>query len=182
MHRLVFFALVAGFHLLLATPFPTHAQHGTDPRDGLTFRVTSVSAAFDQDRTLHRAAMAALEDALRGRGARTAEHPFWTFAVAVRQLEHDAGRVALSVVATASFPESVVNWARESQVFYVGMAEDGVDALPAEGRAVREYLSEDYIRQYGMLQEHDIVVVDRDDLAGGASTLVDRFYRRHFQD
>lgn len=143
----------------------------------VTFVVRSVTHD-DTDRPLQLAAMEALETALVDRGATPADKPYWMFLVAAKKID-DGSRIALSVVSLVNLRDSDVALAREGEIFYAGLSDSVKAALPEEGRFIRQYVSEDYIRQFAMPQDMDVLVVGPSDLESGMRKVVDRFYR-HF--
>lgn len=178
--------LVTSLSLLLLALWAPHLLVAQDassqqPEFGITFGITGISHD-DSRRELRSEAQKAMHAALLARGAKRAEHPNWTFVVAAQEVEQHDDLVVLSVAILAALPEPVVQWATESQIFYASMSNERREELPSEGKHIREYVSEEYIRGYGMLQEHEVLVVDRAGIGEGVAQIVEAFYERHTRD
>ena len=54
-------------------------------------------------------------------------------------------------------------------------------ALPAEGKWVRESLSEDFLYEYMHPVDHELVIVSKSHLFERMDDIVEQLYRRHFK-
>jgi len=69
----------------------------------------------------------------------------WVLLFDVKEIEREGVQdIVLSVVAMSGLPEEVIALGAEQEVFYLAK---GLD-LPEEGKQVRQYMSEEWLRQY----------------------------------
>ena len=136
----------------------------------------TVTAFFYEgmDDTLDRLAIRLATEHLETQGWASASNPRWTVLVKTTPFAGDTDLLAVSVVAMQNMPEPVVALGREHEAFYLAMARAEQAPLPAEGRKVRQHMSEAFMRQFAMAHHHDVAVVPRADLKAGLATLLDR--------
>ena len=158
---------------LLILPLTASAQQPALSLD------VSVTARFEDDATaaLHREAIGYLEDALRVRGMRLSETPALVFLVGVRALD-GRDEIAVSVVTLHSMPEALIEKGRQDEVFYLNVPAEERATFPPEGKWVREDMSEAFLRQFLMIQQHDLAVVPRAELRQTLIGLAEAFVER----
>ena len=158
---------VAGFS-------PASAQFATY---NLTFNVT-VTYGNEQGEDLEREVMEMLRTELQAKGAVEAEEPDMVFLTRAVPLE-ESGQIALSVVTLYSLPEAVVQMGKQDQVAYRNVSDEERAAFSEEGKHVREYMSEEFTRQFAMVQGQDLMVVEEDALEEAVAEIVERFFARY---
>jgi len=119
------------------------------------------------------AVLLALKNALEGKEAVLSDTvPEWTVVVDVLSLEPD--KYIISYVLLRGLPEHVVDLARKNEVMYSQKKQH-----PREGKTIREMMSEEFIRQFGMPLDSHISVIKRDELAIYAGRFADDFLTRY---
>jgi len=98
----------------------------------------------------------------------------WTLVVDVLTL--DSARYVVALVLLEGLPEATVEFAKENEVFYLSRSQEERKKLPPEGKVVREYMSEEFIRQYGLPVDSQISILKREDLSTFASRIAQDFY------
>ncbi len=119
-----------------------------------------------------------LVNALESRGARRNKQEGWLFLIGVSE-PNEENEVALSITTLYKLPESVVQMGKREQVFYKAISEQDPSTYPEEGREVREYMSEEYMRQFAAIQGNYVEIAAESDLEEKIEGIVDQFYRRH---
>lgn len=123
--------------------------------------------------TLDRRVRGLLEEQLAARDLPQTGVP-WMLLFDVAAIERDGARdVVLSVVAMSGLPEEVIALGREEEVFYLASAKD--QDLPEEGKGVRQYVSEDWLRQYYHAQEQYMRIVPASHLEQACASVVEAF-------
>ncbi len=87
--------------------------------------------------------------------------------------------VAISVVAQHALPEKLIQYCAEKELFY-RLWEDSVrQKFPKEGKFIREYMTSEMLRQYGMLSFHDLIITRESRLDSVCVDIVERFVERN---
>jgi len=163
--------------LLWVGPILLRAQESDLP---VTVGVTGFSHTEDSG-SLLRQVLDVFEERLEVRQAFILEKdPTWQFMVAVKalSLEND-DELVLSVMSLYAIPEEVIAIGGKQEVFYTNVSEAERATFPSDGAWVRQKVSEDFLRQFRMPQDHEILIVSREGLAAGIDALLDRFVAQH---
>jgi hypothetical protein len=129
---------------------------------GLSVRVTAI--AHREFTGLEKSLMQACEKAALEKGFKASEKPDVELFVAVAEIPGGEDLLAVSLVTASKPPEKLVNFAGQNEVFYLVMDNDR-EKLPAEGKEVRRYASEEYIRQFGQVLDHRVFIIHKTRLA-----------------
>jgi hypothetical protein len=89
------------------------------------------------------------------------------------------GLVAISFFFGEVIPDSIVQLCRNSEVFYVGLPEKKRKELPADGKWVRDMVSEEYVRQFIYPQSSRVLLVEKIELQKGIEEVVGEYCRVH---
>jgi hypothetical protein len=81
-----------------------------------------------------------------------------------------------------SVPEEVVRLSREAEIFYADLPAEKPAKFAAEGKWVREMMSEEYIRQFMFPLEGVLMVVAAEGLESILHREADRLERTYFAD
>jgi hypothetical protein len=136
-----------------------------------TIEVTAVaSREFNE---LENSVMRLFKQALLKKGFGTSDRPDVELFVAVSRIPDGGDLLALSVVTVTTPPEKLVEFAKKNELFYRASEWDA-EKLPEEGRAVRQVVSEDYMRQFGWVQDHRIFFINGSRLQEEIENTVDR--------
>jgi hypothetical protein len=135
----------------------------------LSVRVTAVS--LREFTEFEKSLIQVFEKALRDTGFKTSDKPDVELFVAGSEIPGEKDLLALSMVVISKPLEKLVAFAGEHEVLYL-VLDKGRENLPAEGRDVRRYASEEYMRQFGQVGDHRIFIVRKSRLAEEASDAV----------
>jgi hypothetical protein len=135
----------------------------------LSARVTAVS--FREFTELEKSLMQVCDKAVLERGFKASEKPDVELFVAAAEVPGVEDLLALSLVVVSKPVEKLVAFARQNEVFYLVLDKDR-EKLPAEGREIRRHMSEEYMRQFGQIQDHRIFIIKKSRLAEEASDAV----------
>ena len=98
----------------------------------------------------------------------------WVLLFDVEEIEREGAQdIALSVVAMSGLPEEVIALGAEQEVFYLAFAKG--QELPEEGKQVRQYMSEDWLRQYYSIRGQYMRVVPASQLEQACALLIEAF-------
>ena len=100
--------------------------------------------------------------------------PEWTMVVDVLTL--DSARYVVAWVLLEGLPEATVEFAKKGEVFYLSASPEQRSKYPPEGKVVREYMSEEFVRQYGIPVDSQILFLQREDVPTFANKFVQDFY------
>jgi hypothetical protein len=89
------------------------------------------------------------------------------------------GLVAMSFFFGEVIPDSIVQLCRNAEVFYANLSAEKREALPAEGKWVREMVTEDYVRQFIYPRDSRVLLVEKEGLQKGIEDVVGEFCRVH---
>ena len=90
----------------------------------------------------------------------------------------DAEHVLLAVGYGRVLPGDVMELGKKAEAFTSYLPAEKKSKLPAEGKGVREYMSEGYLRQFLFPIDQEIVVVPKRDLGRYVDSMVQRIYDR----
>ena len=83
----------------------------------------------------------------------------------------------MSVITATTLPEEVVKLGKENEIFYsVYGKKDKRKNLPKEGKFIREYVTEEFLRQFNDIYRHEIYVVKERKLQEKCKEIVDEFF------
>lgn len=156
------------FVLVLFTSLAASAQSSPVP-----FYVSFVSESAAVD-TLGKQVIERFREAMVARGAIASAQPDWHFYLNVSATSH--GLVALTLVQGATLPEAAVQAGANEEMFYAGWDEA---KLPPEGREVRVFMSESFLRQFVSIQHLETVVVEEAMLMQAVDALAKSFHARY---
>ena len=141
----------------------------------VTTAVMEKSQAVEQ-----RIAMDLLADVVESRGGHRDENEGWLFLVGISS-PVNSDQLALSVVTLYRLPEPVVQLGKESEAFYMMMSESKRRGFDPEGKHMREYVSEEYMRQFSDVQGHYVEMVSKSELQEALEEIVDKFLNQHIK-
>jgi hypothetical protein len=114
---------------------------------------------------------------LKARGIEVTDNAPWT--VILEAIPAGGGGddslVSVSLTYARSLPEEMIAFGRKSEIMYAAMPAEKKAALPAEGKWVREMVSEEYARSYVNPVGGDIFVVPRRDLERRFGEAIEQF-------
>lgn len=139
-------------------------------QDPPTVTVDAMAHTADGFTVLQQQALEAFNGAIQTRGLdQPSERKVSIFVDAVES-DHTE-MIALSVTVFSELPEEVITLASETEAFYLASRLDRED-LPGEGAHVRRAISEDWIREYRMIQNHSLLIIDPAELRETAEAIV----------
>ena len=157
--------------LILTLTFSAFAQEG--PKIHLT-AVSPIGRWTDEQS----AVLEALKNSLEAKKAvLTSNVPQWTVVVDAITLEPD--KYVVSYVLLRGLPESFVDLAKKNEVFYSNASEEKRAKYSKEGKFVREMMSEEFIREFGMPLDSHISIIKRNELMIYAGKFADDFFVRY---
>ena len=158
------------------------ALSGTAPaaaQDPFSFEITSVTYEDDSPQKLELVGLARdqLARELGYLGLTRTDFPQWTFFVGADE-SADSDLVAVSVVVSSNMPEPIVELGKVNEAFYLQFAKEA--ERPAEGTQVRQFMSENYMRQFSSPVDHFVRIVEPDGLESSLAEIAAIFSERHF--
>lgn len=137
-----------------------------------TFDV-SFMAMNEESGVRHRVAMEMLENALEANGLVYEQDSQTVYFIGVSNPD-EAGNVALAITKMSRLDERSVELGKKDQVFFKTIAAQDPETHPEEGKWVREYVSESYMRQFAMVNGSYVEVVKHSELAAGIDAMVEK--------
>jgi hypothetical protein len=129
---------------------------------GTSVRVTAITPRGFTE--LEKNLIKACEEAVRQKGYAASDTPDVELYVAVAEIPGEQGLLALSLVVVSKPVEKLVAFAGENELFYLAIGAPR-EKIPAEGTEVRRQLSEEYMRQFGQVEDQRVFIVRRSHLA-----------------
>ncbi len=100
--------------------------------------------------------------------------PEWTLVIDVLTL--DSARYVVAWVLLEGLPKATVEFAKKNEVFYLSFSQEQRNKFSTEGKAVREWMSEEFIRQYGLPVDSRVSIFKHEDISTFANEFVKDFY------
>ena len=148
------------------------------PPDPVKFSVVVAPPVRARD-TLSSEAIHTLHAILLSRGAVDVHKPDRLFFVGAKLIPDTArDLVAVSISTLIVLPEEAIAAGKKEEVFYSHLPDDKKAALPKEGKWIREMVSEEMLRQYGMPEDQDILIFKRSEMKAELSKFVDDYFLR----
>jgi hypothetical protein len=145
-------------------------------KDSVKFSVLIAPPPLKLD-TLKSNAMRSLYNIFKGRGAVESRAPDWLFCLETREMTAYKGDlVVVSITTLRVLPKEAIEAGKREELFYSSLSAEKRAAMPKEGKWVREMVSEEMLRQYGMPVDQDILIVKRDLIDAELSKFADKFY------
>ncbi|MCG8374054.1 MAG: hypothetical protein MI700_10990 [Balneolales bacterium] len=91
------------------------------------------------------------------KGAEYSENEGLLFLIGASEKD-ESGNMALSIGAFSKLPETIVQSGKMGQVFYLAAETSPLQMVSEEGTVIREKISEEYIRQFVMIQENKVLM------------------------
>lgn len=165
--RITFLLLVTNFFSLLIK-----AQES-----GLNYSVTHVSDDSSSN-SLLLGAKNYLEKELNDRGGIYNEEEGYLFLIGIsKPTEKD--EVALSVTVFTKIEKEIVELGKKEQIFYSLLGNEKRTNIPTESIAIREYVSEEYMRQFSMILDNYLVVTSIDNLDSSVHRFIKTFFEEY---
>ena len=93
----------------------------------------------------------------------------------------DSDKIVLSVGVGHSLPEQVIGLGKKAEILYAGMSAEKRASLPAEGKWVRESLSEDFLYVFMMPVDQELAIVPKSQVFKKLDAIADKLYQRYFK-
>lgn len=87
----------------------------------------------------------------------------------------DDSKIALSVVEMEVLPEEAVEVGKKAEVFYSILDENKKANLPIEGKFIREYLSSEYMKQFRMIWDDNLEIIDTNELESFTQKIANKY-------
>ena len=158
--------------VLLSAPVISLASGPGEPRTVILRGAVAYSPRSD----VRNAAFHLLAAVLEGRGIGVSDSASWT--VILEVIPAGGGEdslVAVSLTYARALPPEMIAFGRKSEIMYAAMPAEKKAALPAEGKWVREMVSEEFARSYVSPAGGEMFVVPRRDLERRFREAVERF-------
>jgi hypothetical protein len=84
-------------------------------------------------------------------------------------------QIAISVFALHALPEKMIEAGAKNELFYETMSNYDSRKLPQDGKFIREYMTSEYLKQFGMIAFTDLVIVSKDQIESEFIKIIDRF-------
>lgn len=93
--------------------------------------------------------------------------------LALKDIE-ESNKLAISVTVIQRLPDNIINEMAKQEVFYSQLNANKKSQLPSEGKLIREYVSAEYLKQFGMVIDNHLEIVD----SGGLDEFVKAFVNK----
>lgn len=142
----------------------------------LTYSVTYVTSSEMVNEILETAKVY-LEEEMASRNAVKDEKVGYLFLIGAS--EPNANKeIAFSLTVLTKIEEEIVELGKKEQIFYSILGSDQLNELPVQNKEIREYVSEEYMRQFSMVLDHSVKIVAITELENSISQLIDSFFQR----
>lgn len=87
----------------------------------------------------------------------------------------EENKIILSVVEMQVVPNEVVEVGKKSEVFYSLLNDEQKAKLTAEGKLIREYVSSEYMKQFRMILDDHLEIIDISELGSFSQKIAGRY-------
>lgn len=108
------------------------------------------------------------------------EEPVFEFFINSETINKNENEIVLSVIATIKLPEEVIKLGKKNEIFYsIRGSKNKWKNLPKEGKFIREYVTEEYLKQFNDIYEHEIYIIPETKLEEQCKKIIDDFFRKY---
>ncbi|MGN8226693.1 hypothetical protein [Gracilimonas sp. BCB1] len=150
-HLLILFGLALMPNLIFG-------QTSTDIKFSVSYKVTD---SADLERL--QSAKKQLTETLVANGGTYDEKEGFLFFIDLTEPDAD-NNIALSISTFLKVPEEVVKAGVKEEVFHKAVASDSPKPTSTDGREIRAYINEEYMRQFAMIRSSHLEIIDQDQL------------------
>jgi|SRR5690606_17667175 len=87
----------------------------------------------------------------------------------------DDNKIALSVVEMQVLPKEAVEVGTKAEIFYSMIDDNKKENLPAEGKLIREYVSSEYMKQFRMVWDDNLEIIDINELESFSQKIANKY-------
>lgn len=89
--------------------------------------------------------------------------------------DSDAGRIAVSVIILDVIPAEVAAIGAEKEIFFAQLDDERRMKLPAEGKSIREFISSEYMKQFRMLLNTRLEIINLSEIDEFSADIVEKY-------
>ncbi|MDI6803398.1 MAG: hypothetical protein QME58_06075 [Bacteroidota bacterium] len=120
-------------------------------------------AESDSPSDLDRAVINSFKQALNERGMLVVENSDFNTEILVDAKMFNE-KIIISVTTFGVIPPEVVSLGGKAEIFYATIKEKQKEQLTEEGKSIREYVSTEYMRQFRIINDNYLDVIDKSEL------------------
>ncbi|MDP2209035.1 MAG: hypothetical protein Q8K98_09720 [Bacteroidota bacterium] len=148
----------------------SQSQTANLPKVNVTM-IAESNTQSDLDRTV----INSFKQALSEKGMLASESSDFSFEILVdTKMFND--KIVISVTTFGVIPPEVVSLGGKAEIFYVTIKDKQKENLTEEGKSIREYMSTEYMRQFRMINDNYLDVIDKSDLEEYCRKIVSLIY------
>lgn len=87
----------------------------------------------------------------------------------------DEERIAVSVIILDVIPEEVVAIGAEKEIFFAQLDDERKMKLPSEGKSIREFISSEYMKQFRMLLNTHLEIINLSEIDEFSADIVEKY-------
>lgn len=167
--KLFFLTLRLSIIFILALSFLnsyTQSQTTSLPKVNVTMIAESNTPS-----ELDRAVINSFKQALNEKGILAVENSDFNIDILVdTKMFND--KIVISVTTFMVIPPEVVSLGGKAEIFYATIKEKQKKNLTEEGKSIREYMSTEYMRQFRIINDNYLDVIDKDELENYSRKIV----------
>ncbi|RNC83965.1 MAG: hypothetical protein ED557_09345 [Balneola sp.] len=111
------------------------------------------------------------------KGAEKSENEGLVFLIGASDVDLE-GNIVLSITVFSRLPENIIQSGKMGQAFYLAVDTEPLQRLTEGGARIREELSEDYLRQFMMVLENEIILTNTKTLDKDLDKYILRYQKR----
>jgi len=75
-------------------------------------------------------------------------------------------------------PKEIIDFCAKNEAFYLLGEKRRKDQLPKEGKFVREYVTSEFLWQFGQVSENELVITNQADIKNSCSKVIKEFLKK----
>ncbi len=87
----------------------------------------------------------------------------------------DDNKIILYVLEMQVLPKEAVEIGKKAEIFYSMLGDNKKADLPAEGKFIREYVSSEYMKQFRMIRNDNLEIIDMDEIESFSQKIIDKY-------
>lgn len=160
MYKQIFFKKILSLIFILFTIFYLNSYSQTP--NLLKVNLTLI-AESDVPSGLDKEVVAAFREALQEKGMLAEGDSGFDIEILLDAKTY-GDKIVIAVTTFIAAPPEVVSLGKEAEIFYTTLREKHRPNVTNEGKLIREYMSAEYIKQFRIIDDNSLDVIDRDGL------------------
>lgn len=167
--RFLLVLLFAVFYSFHSNLYSQSSQNHITTKIGFT-----IFASGDNYSDLEKSLINSFKESLEAKGLFSETDFDIELLIAIKEI-NGTNKVAIQVSETEVLPKEAIEIGKKAEIFYSSLDEKKKAKLPEEGKIVREYVSEEYLKQFRSIWSNDLEIIEKSEIDNFIQKIISKF-------